>query len=1073
MVIRLCIFLSFLARVLAAESAGYNMPDAVTTTMAADAVMTKMETAVKPADLAAFQQQHPATFWLFGEDRQLPVRNHIIPAHWFGGGARQYQKFSGLAQPGEFYVFQVCMLSKEPVPKLDCIIQWEAGNQAEARVISNPTANAQELSKEANSSLTIFWIGVQIPIEAKGTYRGTVCFRPTAEEGEKVAALYAEKLQFSLQVQGAPLADGGTSEAWRMARLKWLDSTIGESDTVVTRPFTPLRIDTKSRTIDLIGRRITLGRNGIPAQFTSYFSASNTKILEQGRDAWADAPRMDCLIGGQAVTWKAGEIEWLQQSPTTARWRVVNQSEQVLCTVTGVLEFDGNLQLSMQLSSRQGSVSVDDVRFELPWNNEAARYAMGLGLQGGICPPQHQWNWDVSKHQDAVWMGDVNVGAMLRFKGKNFQRPLINAYYDFRPLSLPESWGKGGISWVKKASATVLRAFSGPQELTPTTSSDGALAFDIDWYFTPFKPLDAKKHFSDRYYHAKQGAPVEDPAQLRKEGATIMEIHHNRLCNPYINYPYNDDSLGRLTEFVKKAHQEKMRVAIYYTTRELTQNIPEFFALKSMGGEIILPRRPGVKWPVTNSSGPHPWLLEHVGDDIVPAWRENLHFPEYKEKLDLAVITTPDSRWNDFYLEGLNFLVNKVGIDGLYIDDTALDRKSMQRARRILDADGNTSRRVSMHSWNHFNGLAKWSNSSIAFMELYPYYDGLWHGEGFSASSSPEFMLVEMSGIPYGLFSEMLDHPHPWHGMVFGMRKRWPWSGDPRAQWQLEQQFGIEDSEFIGWWDTACPVKSSHPDCKVSVFQKSGKTLIAIGSWAQQKIDLSLAIDWKDLGISPQRASLWQPACAGLQEEFVYALDRPISIAANHGAFLILDETPRPIKMPEPMQDPAKGLQVLSEQGDFLLEVPANSSKTQDLPWVKGSSVAMAKIDPQKDAGQSWGVGIAVGWSGGRYLQINARTDGRWGIRKNGAEMLEGKQTPHVPAVVAIRLTPKFVQMLAQQGDGEWELIKEFPRGDFPGEPETVRYGKIGQQWQGGAHSDRGALGACRVEWLKLYGAQP
>ena len=1070
---RLLVCASLICCVLAAESVDYNMPDAVTTTMEADAVMTKMETAVLPADLATFQKQHPAKFWLFGEDRQLSVRNHVIPAHWFGSGAKQYQKFSGVAQPGEFYVFQACMLSLDAMPKLDCIVEWDAGNQAQARVISNPTAFEQDLANNDKAHLTIFWIGVQIPLDAKGPYRGTVRFRPTSVAGNKVAALYNENLQFSIQVQGAPLADGGTSEAWRLARLKWLDSTIGESDTVVTRPFTPLRVDAKSRTLDLSGRRITLGSNGIPSQFTSFFSASNTKVLEQGRDAWADAPRIDCLIAGAAVKWTAGEIEWLQQSPTTARWRVVNQSEQVQCTVTGVLEFDGNLQLSMQLASRQGSVSVDDVRFVLPWKNDAARYAMGLGLKGGLCPPNHQWKWDVSNHQDAVWMGDVNVGAMLRFKGKNFQRPLINAYYDFRPLRLPESWGSGGISWEKTTSATVLQAFSGPKQLAPSTRNDRGLAFDIDWYFTPFKPLDTKKHFSDRYYHAGQGAPVEDPAMLKKEGATIMEIHHNRLCNPYINYPYNDDSLGRLKQFVDKAHQEEMRVAVYYTTRELTQNIPEFFALKSMGGEIILPRRPGVAWPVTNSGGPHPWLLEHVGDDIVPAWRENLRFPEYKEKLDLAVITTPDSRWNNFYLEGLDFLVKNVGIDGLYIDDTALDRKSMQRARRILEADGKTTRRVSMHSWNHFNGLAKWSNSSIAFMELYPYYDGLWHGEGFSASSSPEFMLIEMSGIPYGLYSEMLDHPHPWHGMVFGMRTRWPWSGNPRPQWQLEQQFGIDDSEFIGWWDPACPVKSSNPDCKISVFQKSGKTFVAIGSWAQQKVDLSLEIDWKALGISPQRASLWQPACAGLQEEYVYALDRPISIAANQGAFLILDETPRPIKMPEPLQDPSKGLKLLVEQGSFLLDIPANTSQTKDVSWAKGSSVVMAKLDPQKDAGQSWGVGIAVSWSGGRYVQINARTDGRWGIRKNGSELLEGKQTPQAPAVVAIRVTPNFVQILAQQGDGPWEMVKEFPRADFPGEPETVRYGKIGQKWQGGAHSDPGTRNACRVEWIKLYGPQP
>jgi hypothetical protein len=160
-------------------------------------------------------------------------------------------------------------------------------------------------------------------------------------------------------------------------------------------------------------------------------------------------------------------------------------------------------------------------------------------------------------------------------------------------------------------------------------------------------------------------------------------------------------------------------------------------------------------------------------------------------------------------------------------------------------------------------------------------------------------MLVEMSGIPFGLMSEMLDHPNPWHGMVFGMRTRWPWSGDPRAQWQLERQFGIEDAEFIGWWDPACPVKSSNPDCKVSVFQKSGKTFVAIASWTQQKVSLSLEIDWTALGLAPKRASLWVPPCNGLQDELVYAPGSAIQVMPNQGVFLILDEEPREVKMPE------------------------------------------------------------------------------------------------------------------------------------------------------------------------------
>lgn len=926
------------SQVFAADSikdSTYNMPDAVVATMGVDEAMKKMETPVSPAVLEEFKKAHPAPFWLFGEDRQLAVRNNIIPAHWFEGGAKQYGKFSGVARPGEFYVFQVAVVGGEQGVYLNADTKIPELAGAETRIINRNGVYV------APGETKAIWVCVQIPADAKaGEYHGTVTLSNTpvisgagtytsstkisagvlsigggdsrqqdrpagggtmtltgggAYTGDKTKIYLTEHLSFTLKVSGEPIKEAGTDDAWRLARLKWLDSKIGESDTEVTRPFTAVKVNASARTLDILGRRITIGENGIPSRFTSYFSGSNTKILDTGRDAFASAPKLE-IMAGKPVTLVPKEFKFTQQTPVGVEWVATSEGDAGLrLVVTGRLEFDGNLQLKMRLENprtdnARPSVKLSDVRFVVPWSKDAAKYAMGLGLQGGVTPAQHRWKWDVSKNQDSIWMGDTNIGAMLRFKGANYHRPLINAYYAFSPLALPDSWGGGGIDLNTKDGKTTLVAYSGPVEILKEGSSKGPCAkeFDIDWYFTPFKPLDIKKHFTDTIYHRTQGQGIEKPAELKKDGANIIEVHHNRVTNPYINYPYNDDSFGALKDFIKEAHAADMRVNLYYTTRELTQNLPEFFALKSLGGEVILPRKEGVKWPVTNSNGPHPWLKAHVGTDIVPAWRENLKFPQYKSALDLAVITTPDSRWNNFYLEGLDYLVKKAGIDGLYIDDTALDRKSMQRARRILDADGNTGRRVNMHSWNHFNGLAAWTNSSIAFMELYPYYDGLWHGEGFNANASPEYMLVEMSGIPYGLMSEMLDHPNAWHGMVFGMRTRWPWSGDPRAQWKFEREFGIADSEFIGWFDPACPVKTGNDKIKASVFKKSGKTLIALGSW-DKDTKVKLTVDWRALGLDPAKVKLTAPEVKGFQAAATFAPTDEIPVAGGKGWMLVAE----------------------------------------------------------------------------------------------------------------------------------------------------------------------------------------
>lgn len=1055
----------------------YNMPPAVVATMGVDEAMKKMETAVKPEVLDAFKKANPAPLWIFGEDRQLAVRNNIIPAHWFENGAKQHGKFAGVARPGEFYVFQVCLLGGQALRFTSEISTALDIPGAKATVISQSSAWGGSF-KVASEAVKPLWIGVQIPADTKpGTYQGQVI---VASANDNIHApsrpamtrddIQKATCQIVLKIEGDPIAESGTGpgEAWRLARLKWLDSNIGQSDTEVTRPFTPIVVGDQARTLDILGRQISIGDNGIPAQFTSFFSGSNTRILKEGRNAFASAPRLEVVAGGKVLEFKVAKFEFTKKTPVGVEWQAQSQAGDVQLTVTGRLEFDGNLQLGMWLTGNREDIAVDDVRLVIPWAKDVVKYSMGIGMKGGFCPDKYDWKWDVSKHQDAVWLGDANIGAMLRFKGNNFHRPLINAYYDFMPLNLPDSWGGGGINIDKNAGQATLTAFSGPKAIGVRAKGENGLHFNLDWYFTPFKPLETQKHFSDRYYHSNQGAGIEDTADLRQKGANILEIHHNRLCNPYINYPYNDDSLGHLTDFIKKAHADDMRVAVYYTTRELTQNLPEFFALKSLDGEVILPRKEGVGWPVTNSGGPHPWLKAHVGMDIVPAWRENIGY-EY-HKLDLAVITTPDSRWNNFYLEGLDFLVKKAAIDGLYIDDTALDRKSMQRARRILDADGNTGRRVSMHSWNHFNPLAKWSNSSIAFMELYPYYDGLWHGEGFNANSAPEFMLVEMSGIPYGLMSEMLDSPNDWHGMVFGETRRWPWSGDPHAAWKLMDTFGIIDSEFIGWWDPACPVGGDQPQVKISVYRKPGKTMIALASWAGRKTNVKLAIDWQALGLDPKKTTLWAPEAKGFQPERVFAADAAIPVEAGRGWILIADETPREVSAVPASVDPLKGMAAKFEQNTPVeINVPANTVKTQEIPWAAGATIAVARLDPKQDEGQSWGVGLAVGWANGKSVQINCRTSGQWGVRRNGSEMLEGEHAKGKPATVAIKLGDQQVQFLAKEDDGNWETVAEFPRAEFPGTPAAIKIGKIGQGWKPQDFGDKGGTQACCVEWVKLY----
>lgn len=68
-------------------------------------------------------------------------------------------------------------------------------------------------------------------------------------------------------------------------------------------------------------------------------------------------------------------------------------------------------------------------------------------------------------------------------------------------------------------------------------------------------------------------------------------------------------------------------------------------------------------------------------------------------------LTTRESRLDNYYLEGLALTLHEAGIDGVYLDDPALDRRSFQRAHRIFERAGKAFL-ADNNSWNHYNKFA-------------------------------------------------------------------------------------------------------------------------------------------------------------------------------------------------------------------------------------------------------------------------------------------------------------------------------------------------------------------------------
>ena len=1072
-------WLLVLAMFAVAARAEVNVPTDESSKGVYDPLATsEMDDLASDADIAAFAGALPTGWTLFVEDRAHSIRKTSgLPKRWLTHLADHTGTFTGTAQPGEFYVFQVGVFAaKADTGPLD--VRFENLPGARCFNLGGTDYLGKPFTRQVSvkhGELQALWIGIDVPKTA-GNRR-----QPPPGLGERGPAAAGQAspihgriivtstgvsqiINVVLSVSGKVLDDHGDRDSWRLSRLRWLDSTIGLDDNVVTRPFTPIVRD--AGTLKILGRELHIGSDGLPQQILSFFNEDNTRIVKQPKRLLLSAPIQFVVETDTGILrFRPRSLTFTRTLRGAVNWSAVSHAGAIDLTVQGLLEYDGFSDFQCQLRS-SAPVKVKDIRLEVDIAPGADGYFMGLGSAGGKCPESVDWKWNSDVNQDGFWIGAVNGGFKLQLYGDNWRTPLINCYYHFRELKIPESWGTGGIRLTRSPGGSRATAYTGPREI----AAGKPLDFNFKLFTTPFKPLNTDAQWSERYYHPHQG--MNDPIfyqceRVREMGANLVNIHHNQDPNPTINYPYFDLSMPLLKQAVASGHANGVKVKIYYTTRELTNNLPELFAFWSLNGEIICPGPGKNARPVTNSGGPHPWLIEHLGETgYIPAWREVLH-GRYNNMLDLAVITTPDSRLDNFYCQGLAFTLRETGFDGMYIDDTSMGRKGFQRAHRIFEAAGKPLL-VDMHSWNHNNNLAGSTPSAYVFMQNFPYYHRLWFGEGHNCNIPPDEMLVQQSGIPFGLMGEMLDSPNPWHGMVFGETTRLGWSGDPRPLWKFWDEFGMAGSAMHGWWNPACPVQTNDPSVFASAYRKPGKTLIALASWAPGKTHPKLTIDWKALGLDPKKTTLWAPAIEGFQPEAVFAADGPIPLAPGRGWLLVADEAPREVTGGPAPLDPLKGLTVkATDSTPFEIAVPANTVRTEDIPWPAGATAVVAHVNPMDDEGQSWGIGLAAGWKDGQYVQVNARTDGRYGTRHNGAEELPGTLKSGTPATLVIKLTGKTAQLLAKSdGEDEWETLGEFPR---TGDPLTVRIGKIGTKWTPQDYDDKGSTHPCRVDWVRFY----
>jgi Glycoside hydrolase 123, N-terminal domain len=843
-------------------------------------VPTPMEEAATPAETLALVARHTgaAGYLLFPENRGHVIRmSDAVPLRWARRGAGGPVVLS--AGRGELVSFQIGVLALRDLAGLAVRFsdlrgpgRTLRGSSVSRFNLAGVDAAGRDFTRDvsvARGTVQALWFGLPVPEDAPaGRYSGRVRLSARGQA--------ATTLPVRLEVTSEVVANAGDDEPQRLSRLRWLDSRLEEEDTVV-RPHTP--VTSSGVTLGVLGREVELDPAGLPRSIRSHFTPELTGLDPAGRELLAAPVAFEVeTADGRRVTASGSGVRFTRRAPGAVAWQSSAQAGPVSLAIGGRLEFDGCLEYQVGVRA-DAPVELDDVRLRLGVADDGALLTMGLGRKGGRRPDHLEWRWDVAKNQDSIWIGDVSAGVQLSLKDDRYVRPLNTNFYTLKPLVMPASWqnaGKGYCRLAEEDGAFVATCGSGQRKM----AAGEVQRYDFRLLLTPFHPLDTRAQLTTRYYHAFK--PVEE---VKATGANVINVHHATEINPYINYPFLRPA--EMKAYVDEAHRAGLRVKIYDTVRELSDHAPELFAFKSLGDEVF----------VGGPGGGPAWLQEHYGGSYLPGW----YVPELD---DAALVTSGVSRFHNFYVEGLAWLVKNVGIDGLYIDDVAFDRTTMKRVRRVLERRPGSL--IDLHSANQFDPRDGFASSANLYLEHFPYVDRLWFGEYFDYDSPPDYWLVEISGIPFGLMGEMLQNGgNPWRGMLYGMTARLPWAGDPRPLWRFFDEIGIASTRMIGYWSPRAPVKTGRDDVLATTYAGDGRAIVALASWANQAVEVRLAVDWKALGLDPAAARLRAPAIERFQEQASFSPGEPIRVEPGRGFLLVLDASARPDADP---RGPSRGI---------------------------------------------------------------------------------------------------------------------------------------------------------------------
>ena len=288
-----------------------------------------MEVIATKAETDALVNKHKSEpFIVFPEDRLNSIRmSKDLPQRWIELG--EQTKYTGQAARGENFAFQLGIYALQNLQNVKVTfssLTAPAGKTIPAAALfcintGGTGYDGKSLIKTLDVSagtVQALWCGVDVPVGASpATYTGKVTI--------SIDGKPAKVVQLAIKVSSKILKDGGVDEPWKMTRLKWLNSTIAQQNTVIA-PYTPLEVN--NNTIGLLGRKVEVNKDGFPKQIQTYFTPEMTGYSTTPNNLLTEAIHFHFInADGSKMNLKSQGVQFTKKEAGTVQWTATSAND--------------------------------------------------------------------------------------------------------------------------------------------------------------------------------------------------------------------------------------------------------------------------------------------------------------------------------------------------------------------------------------------------------------------------------------------------------------------------------------------------------------------------------------------------------------------------------------------------------------------------------------------------------------------------------------------------------------------------------------------------------------------------